>query len=172
MTLSISGTGSIGGNGCPTSWTLAANATLSLDCTFTGQVGQSYTATVTLVQSTTGVTKSGSGSGTIANPPPPPTVTLSWGGKAPAANCVGDTSCTYVVISWANFSAGNHNITPYLDGAGNWCGVASCNSQVRAGSSGSLTYWTAGWCTVNHFVTATVDGTPSANSINTNDHPC
>jgi hypothetical protein len=111
-------------------------------------------------------------SGRTADAPPPASVTVSWGDPASSSICGGDTSCTYVTISWANFSSGNHTITPYYDGQGNWCGSACSNSLVRAGSSGTLTgYWAAGSCSSNHYVTATVDGVGS-NQINTNDHPC
>src|SRR4029077_16933233 len=65
------------------------------------------------------------------SPPPSPTVNVSWGARASASICGGDTSCTYVTISWANFGTDNHTITPYFDGQGNWCGNACANSLVR-----------------------------------------
>lgn len=116
------------------------------------------------------------------NPPPPPppsggggggaSVSVSWGARASASICGGDTSCTYVTISWSGFGTGNHTITPYFDGQGNWCGSACANSLVRSGASGTLTgYWAAGYCSQSHSVSATVDGVPS-NSISTTQHGC
>jgi hypothetical protein len=98
---------------------------------------------------------------------------VSWGDRAPSSYCGGDTSCTFVVISWSNFGAGDHTVTPYLDGAGDWCAGASCSSSLtRAGSAGTVSgYWAAGWCGQQHTVTATVDGVGS-NGVNTVDHGC
>jgi peptidyl-Lys metalloendopeptidase len=108
-----------------------------------------------------------------APPPPTQSVTLSWGARAPSSYCGGDTSCTYLTISWSGFSTGNHTITPYFDGQGDWCAGASCSSSlVRSGSSGSLTgYWTVGYCAQSHTVSATVDGVWS-NALNTTSHGC
>jgi hypothetical protein len=116
---------------------------------------------------------------TITNQPPPPpppppggSVSLSWGSRASASICGGDTSCTYLYISWSGFSSGNHTITPYFDGQGNWCGTACANSLVRSGSAGSLTnYWAAGYCAQSHAVMVTVDGVAS-NTIYTPQHGC
>ncbi len=112
----------------------------------------------------------------IANPPPPPppgtSVSVSWGARAPSNLCGGDTSCTYVSISWSGFGSGNHTITPLFDGQGNWCGTSCSNSLVRSGSSGTLTgYWAAGYCSQSHSVSANVDGVGS-NTISTRDHGC
>jgi hypothetical protein len=105
-------------------------------------------------------------------PPPSPTVTMSWGARAAASICGGDTSCTYLSVSWANFGTGNHTITPYFDGQGNWCGSACANSLVRSGASGTLTgYWAAGYCQQSHAVSATVDGVWS-NTVYTTQHGC
>jgi hypothetical protein len=78
-----------------------------------------------------------------------------------------------VVISWSNFDSGDHTVTPYLDGAGDWCAGASCSSSLtESESSGSVSdYWAAGWCAQSHSVTATVDGVAS-NSVSTVDHGC
>jgi large repetitive protein len=169
-TISLSTSG--GGTTCPASWTLPANTTLNQTCQFTGTVGQTYSATVTLVQATTGTTLSASGSGTIQNPPPPRTVTVSWGAKANSAYCGGDTSCTYVTISWSNFSTASHGITPHLDGQNGWCDASCSSTLFRSGSSGTLTgYWSAGWCGTSHIVTADVDGVLS-NGIDTRSHGC
>jgi hypothetical protein len=113
---------------------------------------------------------------TIGSSPPPPlessAVTVSWGARAAASICGGDTSCTYVTISWSGFSDGNHTITPYFDGQGNWCGSACANSLLRSGASGTLTgYWAAGYCRQAHGVSATVDGVGS-NTISTTQHGC
>jgi hypothetical protein len=100
-------------------------------------------------------------------------VTVSWGARSPASNCNADPACFYVSISWANFGSGNHTITPYFDGQGNWCGTLCANSLVRAGSSGTLTgYWAAAFCRQSHTVTGSVDGVMSSNSINTINHGC
>lgn len=106
-------------------------------------------------------------SATTAGCPPPPTVTVSWGGRAPSSDCRGDTSCTYLNVSWANLSGGNHTLTPYFDGA--YWGYPSA---TVSGSSGSYNghYW-AGYCRSSHAVTANVGGTGS-NTINTTDHGC
>lgn len=96
-----------------------------------------------------------------------PNVSISWGGKAPSSNCGGDTSCTYLNISWANFSSGNHLITPLFDG-----GAWGASSVTKSGSSGSYNggYW-AGWCQQSHTVTVVIDGVTS-NAINTTQHSC
>jgi hypothetical protein len=106
--------------------------------------------------------------GTCPIPPPPETVTVSWGGPAPTSICKGDASCTYLVISWSGFSAGNHTITP-LDDGGPW----GYPSQTGTGSSGTFgNFYAAGYCNQSHVVTATVDGVESSNSINTTQHGC
>jgi hypothetical protein len=112
--------------------------------------------------------------GTCGTPPAQPSVNVSWGSRAPSSYCGGDSSCTFVSINWANFSSGDHTITPYFDGQGDWCAGANCSSsRVAAGSSGSFSgYWAAGYCRQGHSITATVDGVGSGNSINTVDHGC
>jgi hypothetical protein len=105
-------------------------------------------------------------------PPPPPTVTVSWGARAPARICGGDTSCTYVVVTWNNFPDGDHAVTPHFDGQDDWCGGACSNTLSRTGANGSISdYWAVGYCQQAHAITATVDSTQS-NSANTVDHGC
>lgn len=97
----------------------------------------------------------------------PPQVSISWGGKAPASGCGGDTSCTYLEISWSNFSSGSHTITPHFDGGG-W----GYPSQVRSGTTGNLNnFYFAGYCGSSHSVDVDVDGVMS-NTINTTQHSC
>jgi hypothetical protein len=125
-----------------------------------------------LAQATTGAAASGSASASVLNPPPPPTVSVAWAGRAPLSVCGGDASCTYFTISWANFSAGSHTVTPRFDGQKNWCGTACANDVSRSGSSGDYgSYWAAGYCTSTHYVTADVDGVLS-NVVKTKDHGC
>jgi len=126
---------------------------------------QSYTVTLQ-VSDSCGHSATSSGSG--QTDPPPPTVSVSWGARASSSICGGDTSCTFVTISWSNFSGGNHTASAKFDGAA-W-GVAD---KTVSGGSGSISgYWAAGYCAQSHTVTATVDGVGSGNAINTNQHGC
>lgn len=168
-------TWSLAGGSLPPGIGLAPNGTIS----GTPSTAGTYSFSVRVVDSNGAPSPSNANltisiAGTTQPPPPSQGVAVSWGARAPSSYCGGDTSCTYVTITWSNFSTGNHTITPYFDGQGNWCGSAGCaNSLVRSGSSGSLTgYWAAGYCRQSHVVTATVDGIRSSNSINTIDHGC
>lgn len=105
--------------------------------------------------------------GTTPPAPPPPTVQVSWGGRAPASTCGGDTSCTYLVVTWSNFGAGQRRIQAYDNGVA-W----PTPTQSGSGGSGTKTnYWGAGWCNQPHTITAAVDGVQS-NAILTTSHPC
>jgi hypothetical protein len=112
--------------------------------------------------------------GTCGSPPVQPSVSVSWGSRAAPNYCGGDTSCTYVTVSWSNFSGGDHTLTPYFDGQGDWCAGTSCSSsRIASGSSGAFSgYWAVGYCQQGHTITATVDGVSSGNSINSVDHGC
>ena len=110
--------------------------------------------------------------GSCGTPPPMPSVTVTWGVRAPATLCGGDTSCTYVTISWMDFATGDNTLTAFDDGT-EFCAGASCSSSVmRSGSSGTFTgYWAIGYCRQQHVVSATVDGVAS-NGASTVDHGC
>jgi hypothetical protein len=98
-----------------------------------------------------------------------PSVTVSWGGKAPASICGNDASCSYLQISWANFPAGNHTIDANCASP---CGGGTFPQRIGSGTSGSLfNYYAVGYCGHAYQVSATVDGTMS-NVILTNQHSC
>ena len=51
------------------------------------------------------------GASTNGCPPPPPTVSVSKGGSAQGRPGCSSSACAYVVVSFANFSGGNHSIS-------------------------------------------------------------
>lgn len=133
--------------------------------------GQSHTLTVTANDS-----RGPGGSVNITCPdapvpPPAGNVSVSWGAVASTTLCGGDTSCRYWTVSWSNFGPGSHSVTAVFNG-GPYCGTG-CNTRSVSGSSGSLTYWAAGYCRSHYSVSSTLDTTGS-NTIYTNDaaHPC
>lgn len=129
--------------------------------------GQTHTLTA-YVTDTAGQNSSTAAASASTAPCPQPNVTVAWGGRAPSSICQGDTSCTYLTISWSNFSSGSHTVTPLFDG-GYW----GYPSHTVSGSSGSFgNFYAAGFCRASHTVTATVDGVGSSNSINTESHGC
>ena len=104
-------------------------------------------------------------------PPPQPSVSIAWGSRASSSLCGGDTSCRYWTVTWSNFPSGNHSVAAVFNGSAYCSGT--CSPRSGSGSSGSLTYWTAGYCLHHYNVDSTVDNVPS-NTIYTNDasHPC
>lgn len=98
-------------------------------------------------------------------------VTASWGAKANSAYCGGDTSCTWVDISWSGFSSGNHSVVPVCG----QCGGGTWTTFNGSGSSGTLGdgHWAVGYCAAsqNYAVVGTVDGVQSS-AIYTNQHGC
>lgn len=96
-------------------------------------------------------------------------VSISWGQRAPVDICGGDSSCTYLRVSWSGLGPGNHQVSADCASP---CGGGTFPTENVRGSSGSLpSFFAVGYCGHAYQVSADVDGTTS-NSVLTNQHGC
>jgi large repetitive protein len=111
-------------------------------------------------------TTNGSSANTMACPQPQ--VTVSWGTKS--GTCPQDASCTWLNVSWTNFTPGTHAVNANCSSPG--CTGGTFPTVTVSGSSGSLNnYYYIGFCGHAYQVYATVDSTQS-NTLLTNSHSC
>ncbi|HRE00831.1 MAG TPA: fibronectin type III domain-containing protein, partial [Ilumatobacteraceae bacterium] len=132
-----------------------------------GNVGYSYSETVTIqVCATVGGTECRSAQATPATgPPPTPVVTIGLGGMTTSGGCAaGDgqvydsQGCYFIAVSLSNSSSGSHTIHCYHStNAGLWAEFDSYSTTNT--SSQGCSYSSAG-----RWVTVVVDGTGSGSS--------